>query len=106
MVNDHVSDVESPWIVPTGRTPLRTFSVPEGRLIEIFKRLTEPARLEGSVSDVAEAFKVVAGVEARTTVEVPEHVPVFVHATVQLEMDICSPEVELETRVVVGVSES
>jgi hypothetical protein len=62
-------------MVPTGSTPLTTFSVAIGRVIDIFSRFVVPANLVGNVMLAADVFNDKTEVPVSTVVVEPEHVP-------------------------------
>jgi hypothetical protein len=62
-------------MVPTGSTPLTTFSVAIGRAIDIFSRFVVPANLVGNVMLAAVVFNDKTEVLVSTAVVDPEHVP-------------------------------
>jgi hypothetical protein len=78
---------------------LTTFSVLAGNVVDTFNLLTEPASVDGNVSDCADVITVERGVDAITTVVVSVQAPSAVHAMLQLEIAICSPFVGFDVSV-------
>ena len=75
--------------MPAGSAPSRTFSDPVGRLVDIWRKDTNPAvfvRVNACGVAIANAVFVVI-----TAVVVPPQTPAFVHAIEQLLTTICNP---------------
>lgn len=74
-------------------------------MIETFRRLTDPANVDGKLKERAAETNSLALVDDKTEVVVPEQVPVELQAEVQLEITTCRPFVASEVKVVTGEAE-